>query len=172
MRQSIAQKAHIKNYMREHFESWVQLATSSDTSLGWGDILFIHETFKAVQWGLAVLNEPGQTISCNLNLDWAHPNPFIGAVIPPGECTYGPITDWIGRPITPNNAAHGDDVADQCLFVHYYKMRGRGNTSQIIEAAAGPHELPPGPRGGEPSATSAKVCSLRTPLLYIAHSSW
>ena len=67
---------------------------------------------------------------------------------------YGPL-DRIG--LTGDlEPRHGSDVVqqinknDQCIFLNFYKMKRR-IWRQIVRAAAGPHELPPGPNDEDSS---------------------
>ena len=159
LREVLTQKKFIKDYMRENFESWVDFAKMADAAVGSEEVLFVSETLKVTRWALLLLNTTGQRLYGNLDLDWERPFPFDGTEIPAGHSRYGPTTTWTGEPISRRPRTPEPDDADQCLFIHYFKMRRRPLTHVNIHAAAGPSQLPPGPPSSGSDAEAAKVRS-------------
>ncbi|TBU45946.1 hypothetical protein BD309DRAFT_955063 [Dichomitus squalens] len=151
--ESITAGGHIKWYMRENFPHWVEFANASD---GWGlnltdqDILFISGTTKTTHWKVAAWSEDvvkwkegNKGISGTFNPSAPADISVVvnGQFVPPTHVKIGPA----GR--DPESQSLAARHSDQCVFINYFKMKRRSGSAPIeyMRAAAGPHDLPPGP---------------------------
>ena len=162
--EDIESKRHIVNYMRENFHHWLEFANASNS---WGldlneqDILFVCGTLKTTHWAMTAFQGDafrgkegyatfgfGPTASAGFSVKIADED------LPASHCHAGPSrreswadpTRQISYPGYPSPSDAAVREPDQCLFIHYYKMRRRfWVMREPMEAAAGPHHLPPGP---------------------------
>ncbi|TBU40271.1 hypothetical protein BD309DRAFT_993190 [Dichomitus squalens] len=137
----IESKRHIVNYMRRHFDSWLDFVNGQEgMSLGLEeqDIVFVSGTMKTTHWGVAAFQGNGSerkegriiaqftpyaTASLSVSL--------ANASMPRSHYRYG-----------PHPAQEVSVPRNQCLFIHYYKMRRRRPLPKFaMRAAAGPHDL-------------------------------
>ncbi|KAH8099863.1 WD40-repeat-containing domain protein [Cristinia sonorae] len=122
-------------YMLKNIDYWLAQA---EQELGEGskkpeDFIFVRGHVKTTSWGVAA---------------FAGSQSRHGVTIAAG---YGPVTGNIEIEHSDANTANIDsrwgpedsdhDVADQCIFVNYFKFRRR-LWMKAIQAAAGPHILP------------------------------
>ena len=167
----IESRRHVVNYMRANFDSWLEFANAS---YSWGldlrpeDVIFVCGTLKTTQWALAafqgsrfrdreghVSGQLGSSGSIGISVQ------ISNEVLSNGWFRSGPRV--------PAPSAHllsyldHDTLADsppvepnQCLFVHYYKMKRRFWYKKPMQAGAGQNQLPPGPDNPGPDAMSAR----------------
>ncbi|KAI0759246.1 WD40-repeat-containing domain protein [Trametes elegans] len=87
----------------------------------------------------------------------ATPDPAYNDRGPPAM-PYAPYAVNASGPELPDAPAADEEVADQCIFFNYYKMKKRfWLWPEYVAAAAGPHELPPGPDAGGMGGAPAVV---------------
>ncbi|KAI1795614.1 hypothetical protein LXA43DRAFT_881508 [Ganoderma leucocontextum] len=152
----IQSKKHIADYMRRSFPQWSELANSR-FGLGLKDeeIVYVSGTIKTTKWALAAFHGEYRRKEGSITADFGslmgidisvsisdemlsssyyrtgparEPGPSSAALVPSGE----PV---LSAP---------QERCDQCIFLHYYKMKRRlGWKPTPIQAAGGPHELPP-----------------------------
>ena len=155
----IESKRHIVNHMRENFYRWLNFANGEDSyglDLKEHDLIFVCGTTKTTRWAVAAFQGntfrkkeghvtgdfgPLATIGLSVNIS--------NQILPTNHYRTGPrrVTNALGydgnagAPVRPT----------QCLFIHYYKMRRRvwWPFKEPMRAAAGPDNLPPGPRDPE-----------------------
>ncbi|KAM5536984.1 hypothetical protein V8D89_009313 [Ganoderma adspersum] len=156
--EDIESRRFVANYMRDNFDSWLEFANASDS---WGgldlrpeDVVFVCGTLKTTRWALAafqgsVFRKKDGVVSGRLD---SHPT---GSG--PGEVQFSVQID--GQPLPASHLRVGRVTSsykgpDQCLFIHYYKMKRRLLGREPVQAGAGPHQLPPGPGKPGPDAMS------------------
>ena len=178
--EDIESRRHIVNYMRNNFDSWLEFANGADS---WGldlrpeDLLFICGTLKTTQWAVAAFqgsmfrNKQGQVSGQigpfgNLGISVQISNQFLptthhrsGPRIPAAQVGDNHRLSYPGYD-TPAGLSHGGP--NQCLFVHYYKMKRRLWWKEPMQAGAGPHQLPPGADNPGPDAMSPRHYEFET----------
>ncbi|KAI0689938.1 hypothetical protein C8T65DRAFT_817523 [Cerioporus squamosus] len=136
------------SYMSRHHASWLEMANAPFPSglrlgLNLEDLYFVSGTTKVPQWFEGVFeggeeSERGGHLECtvsdvfNLNAEatdilTVHRSPILKK-----------------GPRNLRAAVAGSQLpSDQCIFIHYFKMKRRLLRSPtVLKAAAGPHELP------------------------------
>nr|VWO97603.1 Superoxide dismutase (EC [Ganoderma boninense] len=162
-------KRHIVNYMRSNFDSWLEFANASNSAGGLdrrdlrpSDLLFVCGTLKTTQWAVAAFhgsefrNKQGQIGSGRVQGPHGLETRtgvegFSGIQVHIGDT---PLPDeWCKAGPARRPTAELESHANQCLFIHYYKMKRRFLLSvEPMLAAAGPDRLPPGPQDPGPDA--------------------
>ncbi|KAI0641267.1 WD40 repeat-like protein [Trametes meyenii] len=146
--------------MRKHFDQWLNFANEDcEMILGQEQIYFVHGVVKTSRWVCAAFQ--GSRSNKDVSLNAQIPN--IGSLkmsmsfnkedAPQVDYNYGPPTSKISEPNKPEcEPTEATRKQDQCIFFNYYKAKKRlWLGPKVMEAAAGPHELPPGDREGESS---------------------
>ncbi|TFK89205.1 WD40 repeat-like protein [Polyporus arcularius HHB13444] len=164
----IESKRHIVNYMRDNLESWLEFANAV---YSWGldlreqDIIFVCGTTKTTRWAVAafhgtsfrkkegyVTGDFGPFASAGLSIN------ISNQILPAEHYRHGPRQPRSMAPGVPSLTYPGYSTPspphppNQCLFVHYYKMKRRAfwwPLKEPMRAAGGPHQLPPGPDNPE-----------------------
>lgn len=139
----VLSKGQIVNYMRQNFDSWLEHANGPGCmfELKQEDIIFVSGTTRTTRWANLVLHGSYKaaqgSISCGVN----NVGKFSLNISIADQTLANPRYNF-GPPLDSNSRA---SKATQCIFFHYYKMKSRILwRPRPIEAAAGPHELPPG----------------------------
>ena len=114
-------------------------------------------TLKTTQWALAAFQG-----SAFRNRDGI----VSGQLDRTGDVQFSVQID--GQPLLATHQRAGpvgrpSGAPDQCLFVRYYKMKRRLLGREPMQAAAGPHQLPPGPDNSGTDAMSPGWASGATP---------
>ena len=154
----IESKRHIVNYMRENLERWLQFANHE-----WGlelkdhDMTFVCGTTKTSRFALAAFQGsnyrkkegyitgnfgPFSTAGISINIS--------NQTLPVSNYRHGPLNYGSSVPQLGYSEYHQPPSPNQCLFIHYYKMKRRflWLLREPMQAAAGPHQLPPGDNAG------------------------
>ena len=161
-------RRHVVDYMRNNFDSWLEFANAA-----WGlgirpeDLLFVCGTLKTTQWAVAAFqghtfrNKQGSVsgqlgsignvgITVQIS-DQLLPNTHhrTGPQLPAVQVDPNRRLSYPGHE-TPATLVPNEP--DQCLFIHFYKMKRRFWWKEPMQAGAGPHQLPPGSdnQGSEP----------------------
>ena len=152
----ICSKGKIKEYMKHNLDYWQELANREGSQLGLKaeDLVFIFGVVTTTEWTvIALQGQTSQQVDFSLNgeanaIAAASVNVSVSNSLQPqvhhrrGHGYTGNPVVVPGRPqIEVANPAPG---SNQCLFVHYCKMKRRLLFIKTIEASAGPHQLPPG----------------------------
>ena len=163
--EEIQSRLHIVNYVNTYFQSWFELANSTDER-GFGldlreeDIIFVCGTLKTTEWVVAafqgnIYKDKEGSVSAQFDsvgsvglsvhiADQRLPASHYRAGPPRPAATAREEGRLLGSSDTTLAAAPPD--RSQCLFIHYYKMKRRLFLwKRPMQAAAGPHNLPPGP---------------------------
>ena len=162
----IISRKKIIDYMRAYFESWVEFANSEHVAIGIPkeDILLVSGTIKTERWMVGVFQ--GDDVRAKKTHISGKVGPFAGMelkinaedrTLPTTHSRRGPDAESAARQVYPMVASGGvpersseqfqdtsSKVPDQCIFIHYWKMRSRRFLlpSGPIKAGAGPHRLP------------------------------
>ncbi|KAI0633161.1 WD40-repeat-containing domain protein [Trametes polyzona] len=157
-------KEHIARYMRDNFDHWLEFAnTENGLMLRPEQIYFVYGTVKTSKWATGAFqgncrNKEGSVQAQCMNVG----NFDLSISISTEEYTrmeynYGPtgtvppVTEAFleghsseaGR-LTCPDATTPTPKCDQCVFFNYFKAKRRFMLGpRYMEAAAGPHELPP-----------------------------
>ncbi len=170
---SHAIKSHnlISRYMRQHFERWLEFANSRfELGLKDEELIFVCGTIKTSRWGVAAFHgdyrEKSGSITGNMSslasVDFSLR--VADAQLQSAYYRAGPPRYRLG-PAMPMAISEGEvagagtagdqDKADQCIFVHYYKMKRRMFVLQFpIRAAASPRDLSEDHEDDVPGSTS------------------
>ncbi|KAI0364291.1 hypothetical protein BV20DRAFT_974618, partial [Pilatotrama ljubarskyi] len=180
----IMSRISIVEYIKAHHDSWFDFANAR---LGLGlrqeDIHFVCGTKKTVRWTVAAFQgryrEKNGSLTATLgalpgsvNLSMSISDQSLPSTHyregPPGRT----LSD-LARMITVGDAGAvaptgSTEAADQCVFIHTYRMKKRNAPWGVLKAGAGPHELrrfprdpdgvpDMGPRRGFPAIFSRRV---------------
>ena len=155
-------KARIINYMRANFAHWVEF---ENTTVGNGlreeEILFVSGTTKTNQWAVVAFCNESQKVegSCSVNLGSlgeASVSMSVSREKPRMEdYRIGPSrrTAASGRPAADSDTGSpspspSPEPRDQCIFIHYYKMKRRFKWMPMRIEAAGAADRGPGCNDG------------------------
>ncbi|KAI0743075.1 hypothetical protein C8Q80DRAFT_1273631 [Daedaleopsis nitida] len=163
-------------YIRKNIDSWLEFANSTwNLDLKEHEVLFICGTTKTSRWAVAAFQ--GDSFGNKRGLVSGEFGPFAKAalsvhisdyMLPAHHYRHSPIPSQ-KRNVTSSSpllsfSQESSDTSDslpenQCIFVHYYKMKRRRPWSfkGPIKAAAGPHNLPPRP--DDTGSTDTPVCN-------------
>ncbi len=155
-------KRRIVNYMYDNHQSWLEFANASDSfglDLNEEDIIFVCGTIKTTKWAVAafqgdrfrqkeglVTGQFGPYASVDLSIS------ISDQILPTEHYRHGPQRR--PRPIPFDHLSNCPESTepdlphppDQCLFVHYYKMKRRPSSCMVdseLERGAGVPQLPP-----------------------------
>ncbi len=163
----IESKRAIAIYLKQHYASWVALATRMDLDVSTNDLVFVSGTTTTTACGVLAYCSPGEGEAgageSNLNVSFEEREGAIraeldGAPIPADRtCNYSVERGPGGRGLSGDS--EGRMGGALCVFVHYYKMKRRLWWWRAMQAGAGPHELPRGPDDeGASSCSSGSQC--------------
>ncbi|RDX45277.1 hypothetical protein OH76DRAFT_1010472 [Lentinus brumalis] len=163
----IESKRAIAMYLKQHYASWVALATRMDLDVSTNDVVFVSGTTTTTACGVLAYCSPGEGEAgageSNLNVSFEEREGAIraeldGAPIPADRtCSYSVERGPGGRGLSGHS--EGRMGGALCVFVHYYKMKRRLWWWRAMQAGAGPHELPRGPDDeGASSCSSGSQC--------------
>ncbi|RDX57014.1 hypothetical protein OH76DRAFT_1335776 [Lentinus brumalis] len=143
----IESSAHIASYMSRYHASWLEMANSqSPSGLGLGlnleELYFVSGTTKVPQWFIGVFEGEEESereghLECTVSdvFDLTVQSSEVHTLRRSPILKKGPL----------EVPAETELPWDQCIFIHYYRMkRRRLRVPKVIRAAAGPHELPAG----------------------------
>ncbi|KAI0362957.1 WD40 repeat-like protein [Pilatotrama ljubarskyi] len=154
--------------MRDNFDDWLHFANEDvGLQISQDQILFVNGTVKTSRWLCGAYegdcrnqeaSVQAQILSVgNVNVSIA----FGRERAARSCCNFGPtkmsddgLSRSASRNSTSSTSARGSQESappkrDQCIFINYFKAKRRRFlpwASRFMEAAAGPHELPPGDR--------------------------
>ncbi|KAI0759247.1 WD40-repeat-containing domain protein [Trametes elegans] len=171
-------KRHIVRHMRDNFSHWVEFAnTERGMMLKQEEIFFVHGVIKTTRWAAGAFhgNCKNKEGSVDINAVGAGGLAFSMAFnteeATRREYNYGPTQPRVSFDTTSSHAIEAGTSesqaavpssplprCNQCIFINYYKAKRRWLFGmRHMEAAAGPHELPPGDRdnpGGNAPVTA------------------
>lgn len=151
----IESKRHVVNYIREHHAHWVDFVSKFGLDVREEDILFISGTTMTSKWAVAAFHGQYRKKQGMIRADLSSYAALDLSVsisdesLPQGYHSSGPRRRGAlnaSASTQPDQESLNVDEADQCIFLHYYKMKRRVWLYRHMKAGAGPHELPsPGP---------------------------
>ncbi|KAI0743147.1 WD40 repeat-like protein [Daedaleopsis nitida] len=166
----IESKRHVVNYIREHFDNWLEFANNK-----WGqdlkeeEIRFVCGTTKTSKWAVAAFHGQFKKKQGSISADLssvAGLNVSVSIsdeVLPQSYYNNGPrrrpassIASTIISPDQSQTSLDVEEKADQCIFIHYYKSKRKFLGFRMLKAAAGPDELPP--PGPDEADSPVDVC--------------
>ncbi|KAI0922265.1 hypothetical protein AcW2_007006 [Taiwanofungus camphoratus] len=158
-REALHPSRRMANYMRSNYHSWWVFATEHlDLDLQKEDIIFVRGWVKTSEWAVAAFVREGRAAQLTFNGEFGLPASAAfslsysrdGQSIP--EYNTGPRQRRAGRhrgmitgtPETSTESIFTDGPRfDQCVFLHYYKLKVRfGLWPTVVKAAGGPRDLP------------------------------
>ncbi|KAI0650995.1 hypothetical protein C8Q79DRAFT_996596 [Trametes meyenii] len=166
----VSSKRRVVTYLRENFDRWMEFANDDcGMILPQEQIYFVHGVVKTSRWACGAfqgscrnkeVSVNAQVLSLrNLSVSIAISSDDAARV----DYNYGPVRLYETHkpPITRSvekGAAEAPLKQDQCVFFNYFKAKRRLWLGlKVIEAAAGPHELPPDDQGGASPSDSVFV---------------
>ena len=139
--------------MKTHFKSWFELA---ETQFGLGlkqeSLMFVSGTVKTRSWVVSILRGPESSdVEASSSIEIGD---FVDGSLSIHRSEYTiQGHSYRSGPTTPTASPE----ADQCIFIHYWKMKRKLKLVPTrMTAAAGPHVLPPGDSNDGPGETSIK----------------
>ena len=146
----------IKNYMKSNVESWLEHANCVwEAGKKEDDLMFVSGVVTTTEWVVAAIQRPifkSKGESADVGDITTDSNGRVsvtlsGKALPSSHSRYGP-TDCQGNLITVTSDLVQDPCAlegNQCLFIHYYKMKRRWGLFPMepMRAGAGYDQLPP-----------------------------
>lgn len=164
-KQVLYSEPQVIEYMQAHHNSWRAFAKKLGTSLSPEDIIFICGWVKTTEWALGAFTDGKSSVKLELSTSLpvgagasfqvshteersAHPICRIGPQGRDKSSDKPPSKRRKGKQTASTSQAPEPPLKnDQCVFIHYYKMKPRflGFAPRVIKAAAGPDELPPSP---------------------------
>ena len=147
---------HIGRYMQKHLTSWYEFAAERlGIDIEEKDLMFVSGVTKTTVWAEAAFKAGSGDGELVLSAGALTPMPLVSGEIQLGRShTSDPFVIYrTGPPERLLEWGGGQGIIeqyDQCIFLNFYKMKRR-IWRQIVRAAAGPHELPPGPNDEDSS---------------------
>ena len=157
----IQSKRHIVKYMSDNIENWLEFANADHR---WGldlkeqDIIFVSGTKKTSRWAVAAFQGNYRRKEGHVTGDFG---PFASGgfsvkiedqILPANYYSHGPrqphtiLPGGLSVTYPGYSQPSPPHPPNQTLFIHYYKMKRRLFLfKEPMMAAAGPHQLPPGP---------------------------
>lgn len=145
-------------YMRQHYHSWYVFATETQgLTLAKEELIFVRGWAKTADWSVAAFMHEGQSAQLSFNGDFGLPASASFSIAmsdnssPILQRNSGPRANRLNRRHGSSPAGQKNTRAtrsqgskrDQCVFLHYYKLKVRfGLWPTVMKAAAGPHNLP------------------------------
>ncbi|KAI0673289.1 WD40-repeat-containing domain protein [Trametes maxima] len=157
----ILSKRRVVTYLREHFDRWMEFANDDcGMILPQEQIYFVHGVVKTSRWACGAFQGSSRNKEVSVNAQvLSLGNLSVSISINSEDAArvdynYGPFRSHgthvpsITESIEPREV-EAAPKQDQCVFFNYFKAKRRLWLGlKVIEAAAGPHELPPDYRGG------------------------
>ncbi|KAJ3519549.1 hypothetical protein NM688_g9286 [Phlebia brevispora] len=152
----IATNSVFRQYIRQHHDSWVQHAKNLGFEPKPEDIVLVSGTMKTSNWTVASFKQIHRSAGANLS----------GSLQPAGSVGFSlqlsHQTPYLSDYRSGPSLLPGETLSeDQCVFVRIYMIRYRPLflPPKIIEAGAGPHELPRHDDDDGPSGGDARIVS-------------
>ena len=167
MSKQILSRQRIIEYMQKHFASWLELANHKfGAGLKEDELLFVSGTTKTTKWAVAAFHGQFRSKQGSVSADFGGTAGIDFSVsissetLPTSYCRTGPARSTlsaIGLSSESQTSQLSAEKRDQCIFIHFYKMKRRWVGRPFpMHAAGGPHKLPPGDNSG--SDASEMVC--------------
>ncbi len=144
----------IARYMRTHFDSWLEFANSRfEIGLKDEELIFVCGTTKTSRWGVAAFHGDyrskdgsiaaniGSLASVEFKIRVENAK-FQSSYFRSGPPEH-PTDTWspMANSDTARHVAQDREMLDQCIFMHYYKMKRRILLPDFpIRAAASPRD--------------------------------
>ncbi|EIW57161.1 uncharacterized protein TRAVEDRAFT_126211 [Trametes versicolor FP-101664 SS1] len=147
----------IQKYMRQNLEHWHLFATEElGIDLRDSDLIFVSGYIKTTIWAEAAFSSSTTDGELNISAGASLPVGASGSFsvelsncqLPLTFHRHGPsgramAERALGSPALTSDTSAAD-AFDQCIFLNYFRMKGRF-LRKVMRAAAGPHELPSPP---------------------------
>ena len=142
----------IIEYMQRHLPSWYQFATERlGIDIEEKDLIFVSGLTKTTVWAEAAFRAGSNDCDLVLSGGALSPSSLVSGRLQVSRSrTSDPLVIYRSGPQDRlpywDSPPARDEKADQCIFLNFYKMKRRIIRRPIVvQAAAGPDELPPGP---------------------------
>ncbi|CCL98820.1 uncharacterized protein FIBRA_00825 [Fibroporia radiculosa] len=134
VREELPQVRRMKNYMSKHMQNWIEFAHDRGPEVQPEHIYFVRGWVKTTQWAVAALMQQANGAVLHFNGHFGSERAFTLENCASWGCRSGPK----GRIFTSSGAA------DQCIFLHYFKLKKRRFVPLWkLEAAAEPRDPSP-----------------------------
>lgn len=133
------------NHLKQNIRDWYTYVTEeADLNLQREDILFVFGFVKTTQWAAASYVEGGRSARFTLQGGHGPVNAGASAFAAIGN-SRAPMVLWGPQP-SPGQQHHDSLVAEECIFLSYYKMKWKFSVwPTVIRAGAGHDEMSGGP---------------------------
>lgn len=142
-------RMHIQQYVRAHISKWCSFANDEfGIGLEEQDLIFVSGHTKTSVWGAAAFQHSSASAELRIGGGCFVPSVSGEFNVSMSRCSDASVFSRCGpRDLV---STWNDDTPmripkyQQCIFVNYYKMKSRRWPLRpaVIQAAAGPHELP------------------------------
>lgn len=149
-REDIEKRGNFAKYIRQHYDSWVDFARER----GYGEKIkpiLVTGVHLTQEFAAAAYSNSRTRMECDFSVEvpavasgsvslwgsWSNPGLVHTKCGPPPSRTRGSIEG-------PTLESEIPDDYDQCVFIRYYTIRKRFLIPTVLEAGAGPHQLPEG----------------------------
>lgn len=176
IREQLIKLRKLKNYFSKNISNWHTFAAEE---LGLDkkpeDIIFVRGWVKTTRWAMAVFTNQAKSAKISFNGDFASPttSSFSFSMSKPKhlQCNHhsGPKDRLHGAGQHP--LPDPSWPADQCIFLHYIRLKKRSLLPDTIEAAAEPSSSNGGDRGNTMKGGSQFVDPVDCILDYILQHS-
>jgi len=153
-RELVQQTRRMAKYMKDNIETWHRWAISNDVGLDVAieDILFVRGWIKTSCWAVVAFCDDSRHTKLTFSGDLGLPVSNVFGIETQVETTTPTCLLQIGpqrfrranatAPLVPNQPAHVQEQypSDQCMFLHYFKLKKRLLWPSKIEAAAEPRD--------------------------------
>ncbi|KAF9806321.1 hypothetical protein IEO21_08727 [Rhodonia placenta] len=165
-REELHPSRRMENYMHRNFRSWQSFAVDDlDVDLQPEDIMFVRGWVKTTQWAVAAITHEGREAKVSISAE-------IGSVADAHLSIHKSheVSNYYAHRTGPTRILHGSvepsehddaDQLDQCIFLHYYKLKRRRFLGfKKLEAAAEPRD-PSGPHDDDDDEFVVEEASAR-----------
>lgn len=176
-REELHQRRHIENYIKSNIDSWLRYATNDlGLELQLEDLLFVKGWAKTTHWAVAAFKDQGRSAKLRVSGSFG---PIamagLGFEVSSSNCSAYHHVGPAGRLHDGGGSNPGEDRGsrtssgahspDQCIFLHYFKMKRRFLLPAKIVAAGerqdgSPSDDPDDAYDLMEAPLSEKVCEL------------
>ena len=156
-------KALVVRYLQQHHKGWVDFAHSEGFDVDSDNLVFVYGTTKTAACVTAAYRGVSQDMEGSVAgtlgpLAGARISVALGSRVQSGGYQRPAPTTIAASDNADSENFDSLTIRKQCIFFNYYKVKRRLFKRVVMQAAAGPHELPPrSPDSGSPVDNDAEL---------------
>lgn len=162
----------IRQYMTKHIDNWYKFAKLTHRiDIRDKDIILVSGFIKTLVWYEAAWSgmKGSRNVAFDLSGGALVASGITGLEVLRGYDLKRSVVTRSGpqarlAPTVTATDSRGNFPADQCIFLSYHRAQRRRIHHLVMRAAAGPHELPPGPGRDKPGGS---ISLLRAPAVWL-----